>query len=91
VYGAEFQKRRDCDLESRLFHFEFVDPLFQTGYRMFGFFHRAIFSVDGERGGYGTSKIENPCFRHPLLGLLPIPGVFLVKYGEMPYYVLEIL
>ena len=44
-----FRRRRDCGLESRLFHFEFVDPLFQTGYRMFGFVHRSIFSVDGER------------------------------------------
>jgi hypothetical protein len=30
-------------------------------------------------------------FGPPALGLLPIPGVSLVKFGEMPYYVLEIL
>ena len=55
-----FRRRRHCGLESRLFHFEFVDPLFQTGYRMFGFFHCSIFSIDGERGGNRPSKIENP-------------------------------
>ena len=43
-----FRRRRDGGLESRLFHFEFVDPLFQSGYRMFGFFHRSIFSIDGQ-------------------------------------------
>ena len=44
-----FRRRREYGLELRLFRFEFVDPLFQIGYRMFSFFHRAIFSIAGQR------------------------------------------
>jgi hypothetical protein len=33
----------------RRFRFELSDPLFQLGNRMRGFFHRAIFSIDGQR------------------------------------------
>ena len=43
------RRRSECVLESRLFRFEFVDPLFQIGYRIFGFFHRSIFSIDRQR------------------------------------------
>jgi hypothetical protein len=41
------------------------------------------------KGAGGAQRFFS--FGIPPLGLLPIPGVFLVKYGEMPYYVLEIL
>ena len=44
-----FSRGRNRALELHLFGFEFMDPLFQIGDRMFGFFHRAIFSIDRQR------------------------------------------
>jgi hypothetical protein len=56
-----FTGGRKCGLELRLFRFEFVDPMFQIGYGMIGFFHRAIFCVHSQRCGNRPGKIENPC------------------------------
>ena len=56
----DFRRRSECGIESRLFRFKVVDPLFQIGYGMFGFFHRAIFSIDGQRRRNRPGKIENP-------------------------------
>ena len=47
----DFRCRSDCGIESRLFRFEVVDPLFQIGQSMLGSFHRTIFSIQGHGRG----------------------------------------